>query len=41
MLMTGEKEVCLLTFIILPVTQNLYQIVFILYIYAYSIGNCI
>lgn len=41
MFMTGEKEVCLLTFSILPVTQNLFQIVFILYINAYSIGNCI
>lgn len=41
MFMTSEKEVCLLTFIILPVTQNLFQIVFILYIYAYSTGNCI
>lgn len=39
--MSGEKVVCLFTFIILPVTQNLFQIVFILYINAYSIGNCI
>lgn len=38
MFMTSEKEVCLLTLIILLVTQNLFQIVLILYMYAY--GTC-